>query len=235
MAITQQLVDLRTNVRRTCDIGGSSNLTRHPDASVNDAVNRGIAALYRMLTQLIPDQRYLGTSTITTTNGTSTYALDASCSSVLYVEMTANGERTWLDAYSPIEHAALTNPSSTYSGTPLYYRVIGSNIDLLPAPSGGYTVSYWFVPDSPQLTSDGQTIDTIARLDDYVIWYASREIATKDAKWELIAALESRMTRLEADIMTIARNRDLNAPPHVADERGYDRFGRRSRYVRRLR
>lgn len=226
MSITQQLSDLRTNVRRTCDIQGTSATTRHPDAAVNDAVNRGIAALYRLLTQSIPDQRFLSSQSISLVAGTTTYALHATFDRLISVDVDANGARTWIDAYQMPERPALVDTNATQPSIPIFYRLRGANIEFLPTPATSGTATLWFVPDASQLTGDSQTIDTIARLDDYVIWYAARELATKDSKWQLIATLDQRISRIEADVLIFARARDMNAPPRIINERRLNRYGR---------
>lgn len=224
MSITQTQTQLRTNVRRTCNIEGTAYTARHPDADINDAIDRALGAFYRLLTQHIPDQRFLSSSTVSITSGTTTYALPATFHLLVSVDLVANGVKTWLTKYEMPERAALSDQNTMHTGTPLEYRLRGANIEYMPTPNSSYTSTLWFVPDAPQAAS--LPLDTVGRLDDYVIWYASREIATKDEKWPLIATLDGRMARIEADILQAARARDINVGSRVVDAVLYDRFGR---------
>lgn len=224
MSLTRTLEQMAASVRECADIEGTSAATRHTNAQVYEYVNRGIAALYRILQQSIPDQRYLSSQAISITSGTATYALGSTFTMLVSVDATFNGVKFWVQRYDLIDRPALSNTSSA-SSAPYTYRLRGSNIEFMPTPSSAGTANVWFVPAPDQLTA-GQAIDTIARLDDYVIWYAAREVATKDKEWQLVQALDGRLAGMRADIEVAARSRDLNDPPGVTNTRTFDRLGR---------
>ena len=226
MALTQTLAQLRTNVRRMADAGGTTALQRHPDADLNDYVNRGIAALRRELDVAIPDQRFLASSTVTTAAGTTTYSLPADFNHLVSIDILADGTKTWLLPYEMHERASLTTPDTNASGVPLSYRLRGSNVELLPAPQGVYTVTLWYVSDPSTLSLDASTFDTITRLDDYVIAYAAKLVAMKDKNWDLAGACDGLMDRMREDVQFIARSRDRNSPSRIVDESLANRWGR---------
>ncbi len=230
MALVQTLAQMRVNVRQLTDTAGTSALLRHTDAIVNDYINRGLAALHRLLTQNLGSERYLASSTLTTVAATTTYALPSDFSTLISADLTINGAKGWLDAFEMHERASLTDPATAATGIPYLYRLRGGNIELLPTPGGIYTGTIWYVPAATQLTSDGQTFDTIDRLDDWVIWHASRPIAARDKNWELIGRLDGWMAELRGDIETIARSRDKNAVPRIVDESMSSRSGRSRRW-----
>ncbi len=227
MALTQTLLQLRTNVRRMTDTQGTTALQRHPDADLNDYVNRGVAALRRELDVALPDQRFLASDAITTEDGISLYALPADFNHLISVDLSAYGAKVWLLPYEPHEHAALTDPSANTSGIPIAYRLNGGNIDLLPIPQGIFTCTLWYASDPATLTSDANTIDTITRLDDYVIAYAAKLVAIKDKNWDLVQVCDQMMAGLLESVALIARFRDKNAPSRIVDETMADRWGRR--------
>jgi hypothetical protein len=226
MALTQTLAQLRTNVRRMADAGGTTALQRHPDADLNDYVNRGIAALRRELDVAIPDQRFLASSTVTTVAGTTTYSLPADFNHLVSIDILADGTKTWLLPYELHERASLTSPDINSSGVPLAYRLMGGNVELLPAPQGVYTVTLWYVADPSTLSLDASTFDTITRLDDYVIAYAAKLVAMKDKNWDLLGACDGLMDRMREDVQFIARSRDRNSPSRIVDESLANRWGR---------
>lgn len=230
--LTQTLLQLRTNVRRMANVQGATALQRHPDADLNDYVNRGIAALRRELDVAIPDQRFLASSTITTASGTSTYSLPADFNHLVSVDLTADGIKSWLEPYELHERAMLTDPTASYSGIPFTYRLRGSNVELLPMPGGVYTATLWYVTDPSTLASDGATFDTITRLDDFVIAYAAKLVSLKNNDQDRASACDGVMAMMRDEIAMIARSRDKNAPSRIVDEQLADRWGRELRRLR---
>jgi len=230
VSLMQTLPQLRSATRRMADAEGVEALSRHSDADVNDAVNRGLAALYRILVRTRGDQRYLSSQTITTVSGTRDYTISTSAMHIITVEAIVNGARRWLDAFAPEEFPLLADETST--GGPMRYALRGATtITLLPTPDGVHSCIVWFVPVPPTL-SGSDTFDTIARLDDYIVAYAARDLATKDKAWELVAALTAKLTEMRGDVESIARQRDQNSVGRMIDEdmHGTSKASRRGRW-----
>jgi hypothetical protein len=234
MALNQSLAQLRASVRKFANVQGTTATLRHPDADINDYVLRAIGSLYRRLTEAVPDQRYLDSATITTSSGISTYSLPAGFASLISIDMTALGMKVWLNAYEMPERPGLTDPATTFTGVPYSYRLRQSNIEYLPVPGGAYTSTLWYVPDAQQPV-EGQSFDTISRLDDYLVAYASRIVATKDKNWDLVGECRNVCGELDADITALGRNRDQNSPGRITDVYAFNRYGRRSWGPRRFR
>ncbi len=229
MALTQTRTLIRANVRRFTDTGGTNSLVRHPDTDINEYIDRALGSLHRALSEYQPDQRYLSSDTVSLESGTSSYDLPATFDHLISVDLSANGHKSWLTAYEMWERPALTSPDAQTLGVPVAYRLRGSNIEYLPVPSGSWTSTLWYVPTPTQFTSDGDTFDTINRLDDFLIAYASRFIAIKDKNQALIAMCDEMLGEMRAEIASIARNRDKNSPPRIVDELQANRWGRRPR------
>lgn len=209
MALTQTLLQIRTAVRRCADIEGESALERHPSADVNEDILRGLADLKRKLARWGLDGIGLSSTTITTDIGISTYALPSDVFFLISADLTAEGSRVFLLPWQPEDRASLTDPASSYMGIPRHYRVRGANVELLPIPqSTAYTVTLWYVPTAQQPSSDGTAVDTVNRLDQYVIWYAAREAATKDKAWDLADRLDARLAGMLVEVERMARLRD---------------------------
>lgn len=239
MALTVTRLQVRQAVRQLTDTGGTAALVRHPDANLDDYINKALGALYRKLELAIPDQRFIASQTVTTSAGTANYALSATFDHLISVDALANGARSWLVAYEPHERSLLTNPSTTYSGVPFTYRLHGSNIELLPTPNSTYTITLWYVPNVQQSPTgsgnDADTIDTISRLDDFLVAYAAKPVAIRDSKWPLVAELRATMAELDEEIAVVARSRDKNSPSRIVDEALTNRWGRRAAIPRRWR
>lgn len=226
MALTQTQAQMRAALRKFCNVQGATALLRHPDADCNDNLNRGLARLRYLLSQSVPDQRFLGTFAITTAKGVSTYPINADFSSLISVDLTAAGRKVWLESYEMHERPDLTTPDVSYAGIPFCYRLRGGNIEFLPVPGAAYPATLWYVNDATQLASDPETIDTVNRLDDYVIAYAARFIATKDKNWDLLGECKALMGELEGEIQFLGRSRDQNSSSRIVDVYRADRWGR---------
>jgi hypothetical protein len=228
VALTQTRTQIRANVRRLSDTGGTNSLVRHPDADLNEYIDLALGSLHRALSEGIVDQRYLSSASVSLTQVLgSTYALHATFDHLISVDISANGHKSWLTAYEMHERPGLTSSDATVMGTPCFYRLRGSNIEYLPAPGGSYTSVIWYVPTPTQFTADADTFDTVNRLDTFLVAYAARFIGVKDKNTTLVGLCNELIGELREDIAMVARNRDKNSPPRVVDERIADRWGRR--------
>ena len=223
----QTLAQMRGNLQSLCDLKGTTALVRHPVASLNDYINRGIGDLYRKLTEQIPDQRYLANTTITTATGVTTYALPPDFDHCISVDLFADGVKRWLESYMPNERPTLSDPNFSPQGYPLYYRLEGNNITYLPVPAGIYTSTLWYCPTTPTLAADSDAFDTLSRLDDYILGYAGRFVAVRDKRDDLFNLCEQMRSDVIDDIRIAARSRDKNSPQRIVEEHKYDAYGRR--------
>lgn len=231
MALTRTLEQLREAVQRTADVREFTE--KHPTSYINDLVNRGLGALSRICRTTNPEFQPIASTTITTDGDTATYALPSNFRSLISVVYTDdNAVKTWLQPFEMFERATLTESETVSNSTrALAYRVIGTNIELQPLPPEDHSALVWYATTVTQLTGDAQTFDTMERLDDYVIWYAAREIANERENWARYDRLTASMAALEGDIRILARSIDLSAAGRITDlqfaNRFRDRFGRR--------
>lgn len=229
MPLTQTREQVRDNVRRMANVQGTTALLRHPNSDLNDYINRGYSRLRFKLNQASPDQRWMSSTTITTSDGTSVYSLPSDFGVLVLIDITANGATTWLDSYELHERPGLVSADQPSTGIPFCYRLRGGNIELLPVAGGAYTVTLWYIPHTSELSADASVLDTLNRLDDFVIAYAARFVAIKDKNWDLKSAAKELMDELVGEIEVIGRTRDVNTAPRIVDVYQADRFGRRRR------
>lgn len=232
MALTRNLEQLRDAVQRTADVVAFTD--KHPAAYINDLVNRGLGALARLCRTVDPEFQPIASTTITFDGIATTWPLPSAFRSLISLEYIqgANGSgfKTWLLPYERWERAALTQPNAIETPAPHAhaYRLMGSNIEFLPLPPEGDTALLWYATTATQLSGDSSVFDTLERLDDYVIWWAAREIAMERENWERHDRLGQKIAEMEADIRVLARSRDLNGPARITDQRmaDRDRYGR---------
>lgn len=224
MALNRTIDQMVAATRQMANVEGTTGLLRHPDANVFDYVNRGIAALDRVLRLVDSGQRYLSSDTITTVRDTETYALPATFMHLVSLSGLINGEQRWFTSYDMSERPRLIDENAGWIGEPLYYRLRAGNISLLPVPQAVYTLTLWYQA-APSTLTTGQSFDTIARLDDYIVLFAAKLIAKKDKNWELHAVLDQDMVAMRAEVESIARSRDQNYPARIVDVACEGRFG----------
>jgi hypothetical protein len=232
MALTRTLAQLRDSVERTAGISAFVGTgKRHSTASVNDLINRGLGALQRVTAVVNPEFRPVASDEITFDGAATEYALASNCRSVISVEYTDdNGGKTWLTPFEMHERAALTTPTTRDNSVRAHhYRVLGTNIEFLPRPPDGHTALYWYATTANQLSADADTVDVYDRLDDYVVWWAAREIAMDREDYDRHDRLTQKIAALESDIQVIARQRDISHPSRIVNLSHADRFGRTPR------
>jgi hypothetical protein len=219
------------STRRAANVQGATALQRHPQTDLFDYVNRGVAALDRLLKLADNGQRFLSATTFVTAPGTELYALPPDFLSLISLSGDIDGALRWLTSYEHNERPQLADDNAGWTGAPLHYRLRGGNISILPVPAAVYALTLWYAPAPATLTT-GQTYDTIARLDDYIVNYAARIIAKKDSNWELYDRLGLELAEMRGEIEALGRNRDMGSPARIIDVSARDRFGRMRRYAR---
>jgi hypothetical protein len=230
VALTRTLTQLRDSTRRAADVVAFTD--KHPNSAVNDLINRGLGALQRLTAQVNPEFRPLASTTITTDGDNTLYALPADCRSIISVEYTGDSsdQKTWLIPYEMHERAALSESAATDGFSRAHaYRQIGSNLELLPLADADHQALVWYATTATQLSDDADTVDVFDRLDDYVIWWAAREIAMERGDWERHQVLDGKIAAMTGDIMVLARQRDVSHPGRIVDVNMADRYGRHRR------
>lgn len=230
--LTTTQADMRDAVQRTANVVAFTDT--HPPARINDLINQGLGALSRLCRTTNPKFQPVASTTITTDGVNTAFSLPVNFRSLISVEYTADEFKTWLEPFQQNERAALSTPEVTANATRAHaYQVLGRNLELLPRPQTGHTALVWFATTMTQLSSDGQTFDTMDRLDSWVIWWAAREIAMEREDWERHDRLSQKLSEMVDEIRILARSIDLNpARPVESDYADRDRYwpGFRRRY-----
>lgn len=226
MALTRTLAELRESVQRTADVVAFTD--RHPAASINNLINRGLGALHRLTMVVAPEFRPIASTTVTTDGTNTLFALPATFRSLISVEYvgTDSDVRVWLTPFEMHERPELYR-DGTEATRATNYRIMGSNIELLPKAPTGHTAILWYATTATQLASDSDTADVLDRLDDFVVWFAAREIAMERGDWDRHDRLSAKLAAMEAEIQVLARTRDVSGPSRPVDLARADRYGRR--------
>jgi hypothetical protein len=117
------------------------------------------------------------------------------------------------------------NTASTIYGVfNLQYRVMGSNIEFIPTPSGNQQIRLWYIPRLKELLLDTDTTDiSISGWVEYVIVRAAKYALDKEESDSSVLTQELAM--LNSRIVESASNRDAGMPDKISDTRGTNGYG----------
>lgn len=231
MARTATLAEMRN---RAYQRGGFENaIKRFPNAEVNALVNESIADLWDQMLRARGVDGFETSTTITTSNGVSTYAIPATFYELLAVSLDAgSGLGSFpLERFMMKERPGLAAPPIQRHGFPYFYKLLGSNIEVLPVPRGAYALELRYVPAAPKLTNDADTFDGINGWEEWVTVDVARKMATKERDWELVGALQADLQRLAGRIRALAGARDRASNRRVVDVRNRGRWLGRRRWL----
>lgn len=112
------------------------------------------------------------------------------------------------------------NTASTIYGVfNLQYRIMGSNIEFIPTPSGNQQIRLWYIPRLVELLKETDTTDTgISGWIEYVIVRAAYYALTKEESDT--SALVMQLTHLQKRIEDSAANRDAGNADTISNSRG---------------
>lgn len=220
---TRQLQELRADAYLRADMQGAED--RHTSADVTRYLNQGGAALWdRLIAARGREWARAATPwSITTTANTTSYAL----ASDFYLLISARLDGVYGGALVPFtdqEEPIMRRPGIVQA-TPGFYEVRrapsgASSLAVLPKHRPAQTIIVEYVPVYADMTGDTDTFDGINGWEEYVVVFAARCMATRDALWDLVRALDGDIERLEARIAALAPKRDMMRARRVKDVRG---------------
>ncbi len=211
----QQLID---DAYLRADLVGATD--RHPRSTVLRLVNQGCTELYDLLIAARGRTYYRATpSTITTTANTSRYALPASFYQLISIRVGGVGGFC-LDPFSPQDEPWLREPGAN-SDKPTHYEIQPGYVELLPLHTAGLSVVVDYVPVFTDLAdSSMSTFDGINGWEQYVVFFAAREMYSKDDEAGKVAEQNQAMAAMASRIAGLAPKRDAFRAERVKNVRG---------------
>lgn len=231
MARTRTLAQLRADVRYLADVADQT--ARHTDADLARVLNQAISEYRRTFLDY-----FLTTSTSTTTADVATLALPADLDYLERLEIdSGNGVVYVLFPHEGAEARDYDASSFEQRSLPSSYRIEGSTLTLTPTPDSGYTVTFTYLPQQTDFTSDDDAFDPVlSGGEQWVTYWAARYVAMRDlspavqGRYQTLAA---ELQRCEASLRRLART---PGPGRRVDTRGRRRdveIESRYRYWRR--
>tara|TARA_Y100000588_G_scaffold103972_1_gene113355 strand:- start:2607 stop:3227 length:621 start_codon:yes stop_codon:yes gene_type:complete len=180
------------------------------DSELNGYISASYAELYDILVQSGLVYYTPTTQTITGT-GSETYALAADYYGTVRVDRVSGSNYYPLVEYMITERTSYENGGS---GEARAYSPQGSNMSLLPAPTGG-SYRHIYIPAPANLSSDADTVDGVSGWEEFIVVDAARKMLQKEESSTV--GVERDLARLKARIEEMAQNRAWATPRRVAD------------------
>lgn len=207
------LVDLRIRARTRADMTGSEFVTND---ELTQWVNEAADELYEILVLKFGEDYFATSYDFATVANVETVALPAGVFKVLGVDLRSSSASQWvsLARFSFAERNAQRGNLGAPAGAPRY-RLEGSNLRLLPAPTGVLSGKLWYVPQRTPLAADGDTLDGVSGWEAYVVADAARKALLKEESDT--SALVQELAQLRDRIERAAANRDAGQPAKLVD------------------
>lgn len=198
----------------------------------NQMINQSMYELYDLLITTYADYYLAPAMTFTADGSTYLYPLPngtnysgvAAFYKMMGVDLclnTANNAWVTINKFNFIDRNKFVYPntaSTIYGVFNLQYRVMGSNIEFIPTPTGGQQIRIWYVPRLPQLLLDTDiTTSSVSGWIEYVIVDAAIKALQKEESD--VSVLMAQKAALKMRIEESASNRDAGAPDKISDVR----------------
>lgn len=190
----------------------SSSVGFVDDTELDGMINTSLGIWHGMVVRAVPE-RYEATDTISA-NGATSYALPADHLATLGVEYQSSSSE-YIDLERVMFHDR-NKYGQTTSSMALGYRLSGTAIVLIPAPSSG-TYRHVYVTAADVLASDSDTIDGVNGWESWIVYDCAVKMLQKEES-DASQVMKDR-DRLWREIEAAAVDRELANPKYVVDTR----------------
>lgn len=210
------LSSLRTKAKQRADKESSEFVSTSEWTSY---INSAYKELYDILVNANED--YYTTSTNLTITSGSSVALPATFYKLRGVDASGDGGSTFY-TIKPFDFLQRNNKnisriSPIYSELEKSYRIIGSNLHIVPTDNATGTYRIWYVPKTTELSSEGDTAEGVNGWEEYIIVTAAMMALSKEESDITALLLEQQKLKQRIDLMS--SNRDIGYPAKIQNTR----------------
>jgi len=215
MASTQTLTNMILSVRRRANI--ESQVGFITDAEITEYLNYCLSDLYDQLVQAGGQPWYRAANTFVTSGNASAYPLPADFYRMVSVDIQLGGglvisARPYMEAE---RNRFKWFYQGYFAGRPVFYRMLGNNINFIPTPTGAYSITLNYYPVFAALVGGSTTFDGVNGWEEWAIWKAAAYCKAKGD--EDAGYCEAQVSRLQERIDALAAQRDAENPERVHD------------------
>jgi hypothetical protein len=215
MASAQSLTNMILAVRRRANI--ESQVGFISDAEITEYLNYCLSDLYDQLVQAGGQPWYRNSYTFTSVNNTSAYSLPTDFYRLVSVDIALGGglvisARPYMEAE---RNRFRWYYQGWFAGRPVFYRLLGNQINFIPTPSGSYSITLNYYPTFAKLVSGSDTFDGVNGWEELAVWKAAAYCKAKGD--EDPGYCEAQAAKLQERIDALAAQRDAENPERVHD------------------
>ncbi|NBW08775.1 MAG: hypothetical protein EBR82_12200 [Caulobacteraceae bacterium] len=215
MASAQSLTNMILAVRRRANI--ESQVGFISDAEITEYLNYCLSDLYDQLVQAGGQPWYRNSYTFTAVNNTSAYSLPTDFYRLVSVDIALGGglvisARPYMEAE---RNRFRWYYQGWFAGRPVFYRLLGNQINFIPTPSGSYSITLNYYPTFTKLVSGSDTFDGVNGWEELAVWKAAAYCKAKGD--EDPGYCEAQAAKLQERIDALAAQRDAENPERVHD------------------
>jgi hypothetical protein len=210
------LSSLMIRVRRRLNAENMLKFIR--DDELIDNISESAAELYDLLRAQYGQDYYIAQYSFQTSPGTRDYALPGNCAAFKGLDVVF-GQNIVITARPYVwseRNRYKWYPGWIYS-QPVFYRMVGNWLRLIPDPNGVYSCILFYVPAAPQLAAPQDTFDAINGWEEYVVLDAAIKCLLKSERFDLADRYTARLAEIKQRIRGLAGNRDAENPERVQD------------------
>jgi hypothetical protein len=208
----QTLAQMRDLVRQRADQQVSQFIS---DSELNGYINNSYAELYDLLVSRFEDY-YMTVIPYTIGPTANTIPLPADTYKLRGVDLKNEADWFTVYPYNFIQRNQVGSLTRNIMGRiSVTYRIIGNNINILPADRAPGDYQLWYIPRYTPLTTDSSTISNVLDFEEYIVLDAAIKCMVKEESdpTMLIMLKEKMKERVEA----MASNRDAGSPQVIGD------------------
>lgn len=222
------LTDLLTNIRQDTATENSTVVT---DAELTRHIKNAAALLYNKLIKARGQEYYRKEQDVSTVSGTTVYDLNTDFFQLLSVSLEYGGSWVELINYQAKDVSRYLN-NAVSTGRPYVYRLTGTQpnatdataikdqIELLPAPTGAFSVKIRYIPVVSHEIHEGSPAIVYNGINGFERWIECTVALRVFSKLRLSAPsfLKEELAAVEEEIATIVGERDAGAAEQWRDE-----------------
>lgn len=213
--------NLRLQCQQRCNFENQPFITNQ---EWNSYINESYKELFDIIVQKFGSDYYVATPyTYTTSQSTQLYPLPTDFYKLLGVEIALNpsDSNSWISLrqFEFVQRNLYNYPNvfTFYGVTNLRYRLNGTNLYVVPAPTSGQTIRIWYAPRPNQLISDTDTVDAISGWEEYIIADCCIKALTKEESDASVFMVQKQA--LLKRIEEASENRNIGDPQCVSDSK----------------
>lgn len=223
MARTQTLAQLRSRTLLRADMVNSAFRTSTTGGDVDGVINAQARRAYNMLVSADGDY-FLSSADITTISGqdvyTSANGFPADLEKLKGVDCFVNGITGASASMRPFrwhERNKYQYGGAWTLASPIAYRLRGASIVYAPKPVNAVLTRLWYYPSFVDLTTDAQTLECPAGMDELIVLGAAVQLCSDEADTEKVQVLQAQFEAVKQEFLAGIATRDTGGGEQAMD------------------